>query len=677
MKSLKSIKTKLLITILGVAFGFSLLLFIVTISELQIQKGTIQRKSSKEAKMLSNNTQDTLSVFNRQIAMDYSSACNKYFNLSFANIRRHVTSVSTEISGLYNSDNSMPLDNSVGIMGGIKRNEIESEFGKIAGIRRFIKNLPSYDPDPQKLKALDLYVVTESGMCLDGTFSSYPGNYPDLRKEDWYKHAKKQKDIYWSGLFKGKVTHQEKVTCVQSFFDQDNNFRGCAAGDISVDEFQEMLEKFDEKQIKSVIFFDSQGKLMYATNDYENVHKVESCLNQQEIVETDNEIYSFSTLEETGWSICLVLDQEAVNKTAVNMQTAIEKNAEGITDIVRGSIRRSIFLFVIIVAAGALLVFVITNFVAAGFVKPIRQLTNQVGVVGTGNLEQVISVDTKDEIGQLAGAFNKMLEELKEYMKNLQLVTTDKERMAAEADVAMQIQKNMLPNTFPAFPERNDFDVYAMLRSVEKGGSNFYDFFMVDKSHFCIVIGDVAGSGVPATMFAVVTRTHIKNYAKLGYHPDRILVETNNQLSEKNDAGLTVSVFIGLVDLLSGNMQYVSAGAQTPFWKHSGGDFDVLPCNSCFALANMANVPYVQQAVRLAQGDMLFLYTQGVPKTVDAKGNEYTEEYLQGQLNELMGQEYQLKGLMENINETLEQFSEDVPQKQDGTMVVFRYFGRA
>ncbi|MCH5264629.1 MAG: SpoIIE family protein phosphatase [Lachnospiraceae bacterium] len=674
MKSVKSIKTKLLLVILGVAFGFSFFFLAGTILQLEEQNSIIQEKSSEEAEILSHNAKESLSELNKRTALDFSSACNKYFNQSFANIRKHAVSIGREMSRLYQSDNRVPLDNNVGIIRGTKRSEIKEEFGKVAPIRDFIRNLPSYNP--KQLGKLDLYVVTESGMCLDGTSSRMRNSDINLRREDWYQQAKKQKDIYWSGISVGQVTGKEIVVCVQPIYDGSGRFMGCAAGDIVVGKFQEMLEEFDERQIKSVIFFDRKGKLMYATNGYQNVTEVEGYLGQQEIVEAEDEIYAFNTLEETGWTICLVLDQEAMNQTTEDIETGIEKNADEITDIVGRSIRISIMVFVGLVAVGAFFVLILTNLLAAGLVKPIRQLMGQVEAAGAGDLDQVITVDTRDEIGQLAEVFNQMLGKLKDYMRNLQLVTGDRERMAAEADVAKKIQKNMLPDIFPAFPERNEFDVYAVLKPVEEGDSNFYDFFLVDKAHFCIVLGDVAGSGVPATMFAVVTRTHIKNYAKLGYQPDRILVETNNQLSEKNDAGMTASVFICIVDLLSGSMQYVNAGGQNPFWKHSGKDFDVLPCKSCFSLANMGNMPYTQQTVQLAQGDMLFLYTKGIPETVDDKGNEYTEGCLQEQLNGLVGHEYQLDGLLGGINRELEQFSGDTPQKQDGTMLVFRYFGK-
>jgi len=693
MKSIRKIKTKLLMVILGVAFGFSIMIFAVTLSQLMMQKKTIEEKGYEEAQVLSAGTKETLGELNKQVAKDFSSASNKYFNQVFANIRKHVAAVRDEAAELYKKGNAnIPVDRNVGLVKGVKKTKIAGEFGKIAPVRDFIYNLPSYEAG--NLKALDLYVMTQSGMCLDGTKSPLGEGYWDLRGENWYRrveqhakrYAKKQKKkkdtyVYWSGVFRGKVTGKDKVICVVPVYDAKGRFRGCAAGDMEENNFQGILQEFNQEQIKSVIFFDRSGSVMHATNDYEkenkeNMENIKQYLGKREVVDAGDEMYAYSKLEETGWTICLVLNQEVMKQTTKDLQVSIEKNAKGITEIVEESIQNSIFWFVVIAAVGAAAVLVITNLLAAGFVRPIRRLMGQVAEAGSGNLEQVIEVDTKDEIGQLAAAFNRMLVELKNYMSNLQVMTVDRERMTAELDVAKQIQRNMIPDTFPAFPERNEFDIYAALQPVNDGGENFYDFFLVDRSHICMVMGDVSGSGIPATMFAVVTKTHIKNYAQLGYQPDRILVETNNQLSYKNDAGLTVSVFIGIVDLITGVMQYVNAGQMPPLWKHSGADFGFLHAKSCFALGNMENVPYWQQSVWLAQGDLVFMYTKGVAETIDDKGNEYTQEYLHEYLNGLVKHEYKLERILEGIGEDLQRFSGGALQKQDSTMLVFRYFGR-
>lgn len=672
---MRSIKKKLLLTILGVAFGFSLIIFGVILSQLIIQRNTISDKGQREAKMLSTETEKMLGDLNQQVAQDFSGSSTKYFNNIFKNIRKHVNSISDELKDFYKENrNYGDLDSRVGIIEGVSKNKVEREFGVISPIRDFIKNLPQYNGED--VRSLDLYVVTESGMCLDGTGETLGNDYADLRKENWYQNVKKYGKVYWSGVFTGKVSKKVKVICAQPVYDAAGKFMGCVAGDMAVEAFQDIIEEFDEEQIKSVIFFDSSDELMYATNEYKKSDEAKKYLGKKKIIDMGDEIYSYSTLNETGWKICLVLDQEKMQDATQKIQKSIVKNANGITDIVQKSIQKSIVFFLISIAIGAVCVVIVTTFVAGSFVEPIRQLMQQVKVVGSGDLSHEIEVKSKDEIGQLADSFNMMTTELREYMDNVQRMTVDKERMTAELNVAKQIQLNMLPTEFPAFPNRRDFDIYATVHPVDVGGGNFYDFFMADKTHFCMVIGDVSGTGIPTTLFAVITKTHIKNYAQLGYHPERILAETNNQMSYKNDAGLTASVFVGIVDLQVGTMEYVNAGQMAPLWKHSGKDFEFLRAKSCFALGSMENVPYWKQSIILTQGDMIYMHTQGVASTVDRKDNEYTQEYLYEVLNALVKHEYELSDILNSIEEDLERFADGVQQPKDRTMLAFRFFGK-
>ncbi|NLB17665.1 MAG: SpoIIE family protein phosphatase, partial [Syntrophomonadaceae bacterium] len=170
-----------------------------------------------------------------------------------------------------------------------------------------------------------------------------------------------------------------------------------------------------------------------------------------------------------------------------------------------------------------------------------------------------ISVHTKDEIELLATSLNHMTSEIRDYMINLATMSAERERLGAELDVANQVQSNMFPTIFPAFPNRSEFDIYATSTSAG-GDGHFYDFFLIDKNHLCIVVGEASGKGIPAMLFTILAASNIRSYARLGYQPYRIVLETNNQLSHNNTEGLTVSAFVGVVDLKTGEMDYINAG---------------------------------------------------------------------------------------------------------------------
>lgn len=144
-------------------------------------------------------------------------------------------------------------------------------------------------------------------------------------------------------------------------------------------------------------------------------------------------------------------------------------------------------------------------------------------------------------MGELARNVNEMSSSLKEYIENIRSMTAEKERLGAELSVATRIQADMLPTKFPAFPDRQDFDIYASMTPAKEVGGDFYDFFLIDDDHLGLVMADVSGKGVPAALFMVIAKTLIKNRAQTGASPKEILYSVNNQLWAKAD----IDAFIG------------------------------------------------------------------------------------------------------------------------------------
>lgn len=282
-------------------------------------------------------------------------------------------------------------------------------------------------------------------------------------------------------------------------------------------------------------------------------------------------------------------------------------------------------------------------------------------------------VHTEDEIQLLGENLNRMTSELIAYMGNLRQVTAEKERISAELDVATNIQLSMLPCIFPAFPERTEFDIYAKLAVAREMGGSFYDFFLVDQTHLAVIAGEIQGKGVPAALLMMITKTLIKNYAQLGYSPAQVFAETNNQLSDSNE-GMTTTAFLGILDLVSGEFDYVNAGHCVPLFKHAGGEFEWLPAKDCFVLGGMERVPYWQQSVKLAQGDLLFLYTKGLVEAENRTRVQYSSEHMRMRLNQVMGEVYALQDIVGIMEEDVKHFQEGAPQEKDIVMVLLRFF---
>lgn len=204
---------------------------------------------------------------------------------------------------------------------------------------------------------------------------------------------------------------------------------------------------------------------------------------------------------------------------------------------------------------------------------------------------------------------------------------------AAELSVATQIQADMLPSIFPAFPNHPEFDIYATMTPAKEVGGDFYDFFLVDEDHLCLVMADVSGKGVPAALFMVIAKTLLKNSAQTGMNPARILETVNNQLCEGNQAEMFVTTWLGILQLSTGRLVAANAGHEYPVCRRAGGDFALVKDRHGFVLAGMEGSRYREYTLDLAPGDRLFLYTDGVTEATDEHQQLYGTRRLLDALN--------------------------------------------
>ena len=284
-----------------------------------------------------------------------------------------------------------------------------------------------------------------------------------------------------------------------------------------------------------------------------------------------------------------------------------------------------------------------------------------------------IRITSRDEIGDLYKAMSKMEIDMTNYLSNLQKVTAERERVGAELNIAKQIQSDMLPSIFPAFPDRRDFDIYAMMTPAKEVGGDFYDFFLVDDTHLAIVIADVSGKGVPAALFMVIAKTLIKNRTFAGGTPGQILADVNNQLCEGNVAQLFVTVWMGILDLATGKGVAVNAGHEHPVVCRKGGAFELVTYRHSPAVATVENMRFPEHEFELRPGDKLFVYTDGVPEATNGVPELYGCERMIKALND--AKDRQLKDLLADIKSDIDRFVGDAPQFDDVTMLALTYFG--
>jgi sigma-B regulation protein RsbU (phosphoserine phosphatase) len=296
--------------------------------------------------------------------------------------------------------------------------------------------------------------------------------------------------------------------------------------------------------------------------------------------------------------------------------------------------------------------------------------------ISGGDLDTKIQVNTGDEIQTLAEAFNAMTSSLTKYIADLTSVTAEKERIGAELNVATQIQRDMLPSIFPAFPDRQDFDIYATMDPAKEVGGDFYDFFMVDDSHLAVVMADVSGKGVPAALFMVIAKTIIKNQALTGDPVEMVFDRANDQLCENNGEGLFVTAFMGVLDLQSGEFVYTNAGHNPPLLRRSGETYEYLKLDPGFVLAGLEGMQYECSRLTLRKGDTLFFYTDGVTEALNPEQELFGEERLRSALNADAGRERSVTELLPYLRSVLDDYARGAEQADDITMLGLTYQGQ-
>ncbi|MBQ2042826.1 MAG: SpoIIE family protein phosphatase [Firmicutes bacterium] len=251
----------------------------------------------------------------------------------------------------------------------------------------------------------------------------------------------------------------------------------------------------------------------------------------------------------------------------------------------------------------------------------------------------------------------------------------EKERIGAELNVATQIQADMLPRIFPAFPERNEFDLFASMAPAKEVGGDFYDFFLVDDDHIALVMADVSGKGVPAALFMVIAKTLIKNRALLGESPATVLKNVNEQLCEGNEAELFVTVWLAVIEISTGKGMAANAGHEHPVLRRAGGRYELVTYRHSPAVATMEGIRFREHPFELHPGDSLFVYTDGVPEATNSKdelfGNDRMLEALNSEPDAVPEQ------LLKNVRSGIDTFVGDAPQFDDITMLGFTYMGPA
>ncbi len=474
-----------------------------------------------------------------------------------------------------------------------------------------------------------------------------------------------------SKAYRSRFSKISKLTEYKTALDVFNLFRK------ESDVYDLYLAMYDADTSSLVYIADPDEDPEYVCmpGDWESVEKseVDHFLNWN----GEGKLYHISNTEKYGWMCTAGVPVRNDNGEVV----AFVLSDITLSNLFSGMRNFAIQYFITIFVATILLAYLFSRRMKKTIVKPINAIADAAeGYVndkreGKINSEHFanLNIRTGDEVENLSLVMADMERELTEYVDNLTKVTAEKERVSTELDMATKIQESMLPNIYPAFPDRTEFDVFAQMDPAKEVGGDFFDYFLVDDNHLCIVMADVSGKGIPAALFMMASKIILKNNAMMGKSPAQILTDANNMICSNNQLDMFVTVWLGILEISTGKLTAANAGHEYPVIKAPDGEYELYKDKHGFVVGGMEGIRYKEYELSLKPGSKLFLYTDGVPEATNSN-------------DELFGSERMLKALNDNPNagsqETLlnvrkavDDFVQDAEQFDDLTMLYLEYKG--
>ncbi len=287
------------------------------------------------------------------------------------------------------------------------------------------------------------------------------------------------------------------------------------------------------------------------------------------------------------------------------------------------------------------------------------------------NLSQL---EVRNEIGQLAEDVINMTSEIDEHVSHIEKITAEREHLAAEMNMAARIQTNSLPNVFPPFPERKEFDIFASMDPAKEVGGDFYDFFMIDDDHLALLIADVSGKGVPAALFMMISMILIHNAATDKLSPGTVLEFINNQICDHNPEEMFISIWMGVLEISTGKLTAANAGHEYPMVRYED-TFELLKDRHGFVVGGLRDMKYIEYTLQLQPGSRVFVYTDGLDEAMNGKFEKFGTARILDVLNS--NPDATDEEMLSCMQKAVDVFTDGTEQFDDLTMMSFTWHGPA
>ena len=306
--------------------------------------------------------------------------------------------------------------------------------------------------------------------------------------------------------------------------------------------------------------------------------------------------------------------------------------------------------------------------------EPITRLNASVDKYEHGSFDLNLEQFKKDdELRHLAASFTEMTRRIDAYTDEISRATTERERIRAEFNVAKQIQTDILPNDYPAFPDRKEFDIVAAIDPSREISGEFYDYFLIDDDHLAVAMGDTSDKGVPAALFMVMVKTLIKNRTMQGDAPGEVLQNISDQLVEGNKSGMFATVWFAILELSTGKGMATNTGNEHPILRRAGKKFELVEYEHFPPVGAVEGVRIRDHGFQLSPGDTLFVYTHGVKEVT----NEKDEMFGVGRILEALNREPEASPsvLLQTVQSSIDRFSGTDSRIEGLSMLSLKYYG--
>ena len=539
-----------------------------------------------------------------------------------------------------------------------------------------------------------LFVDDRAGAYFDENGMVYDF---EVRSRPWYKQAAEAGRLIFTGIEEDAFTGIKGVVCAAPVY-RDGELVAVVGADLFLTSISDYVENtVTDSSFLCVI--NEHGQVIFSPQKEGSLKPVLS-KDAPDLRQSDNEALAHFVTEAldnatgleqitidgtayylmgvpifpVGWTVVSVVDQEAAHRPTEIMLENYEEINQRAMGVFREGAKHGSQTFIVLTTVMVLLGMIGALLIAAHIVKPVEHMTQRINSLSGDNVFEMETIyRTGDEIQVLAESFTSLSKKTRDYISQITEITAEKERIGTELALAKRIQADMLPNTYPAFPERPEFDIYASMDPAKEVGGDFYDFFLVDDDHLCMLIADVSGKGVPAALFMMASRIILAGYAKQGLSPAEILRDANETICRNNREEMFVTVWLGILEISTGRITAANAGHEYPVLIQPDGKCELFKDKHGFVIGGIEGAKYKEYELRLQPGAKLFLYTDGVAEATNAENELFGTARM---LDALSGEpDADPEKILTQVRRSVDDFVGDAEQFDDLTMLCLEYKG--